>query len=469
MTGWIIETLAAATLLMLVVLALREPVAQRFGPQAAYLLWLLPAMRMVLPPLPAGWFAFGAAPVAQVSIIMGKAVPATAPSALGWPLVIAAFWCVGALGFIGWQIIIYHRFSARLRRSAERLAEEGAVSIRSSAAVRAPLAFGVVDPVIILPADFKERYDGREQHFALAHEMSHHRRGDLIANIAGLIVLAIHWFNPVAHIAWRAFRLDQEAACDALVLAGASVEDRQAYGTALFKSAMGGVPRAACTMTGASGLKMRLRRIVAGRVAPMRGGARAAGIIVVAGLALTVSTGIVADARRTFSPAKPDAALPQQIAQAVMPIAPAVRPAALATVAPKAEAQAQAQVKPATPPSRAEAPEAAIPPVAPQPDFLPVAAPLAPVAPVAAITCPEGTREMRMIRQIAMPDAPVQTLRISTCAPDARATRAMVMRSLAAARGTIAADPDIPADVRRKILEALDHRMADLPAAAPLS
>ena len=93
----------------------------------------------------------------------------------------------------------------------------------------------------------------------------------------------------------------------------------------------------------------------------------------------------------------------------------------------------------------------------------------APVAPVAAITCPEGTREMRMIRQIAMPDAPVQTLRISTCAPDARATRAMVMRSLAAARGTIAVDPDIPADVRRKILEALDHRMADLPAAAPLS
>ena len=49
MIGWAIEALAASTLLMLVVLALRGPVARRFGAQAAYMLWLLPALRMVLP------------------------------------------------------------------------------------------------------------------------------------------------------------------------------------------------------------------------------------------------------------------------------------------------------------------------------------------------------------------------------------------------------------------------------------
>ncbi len=43
MIGWAVETIAAATLLMLLVLVLRGPVARRFGPQAAYALWALPA------------------------------------------------------------------------------------------------------------------------------------------------------------------------------------------------------------------------------------------------------------------------------------------------------------------------------------------------------------------------------------------------------------------------------------------
>ena len=45
MSGWIIETLIASTLLMLFVLALREPVSRHFGPRIAYALWLLPALR----------------------------------------------------------------------------------------------------------------------------------------------------------------------------------------------------------------------------------------------------------------------------------------------------------------------------------------------------------------------------------------------------------------------------------------
>lgn len=460
MSGWIIETLTASTLLMLVVLALRELVARRFGPQAAYLLWLLPAMRMVLPPLPAGWLAQQSAPLSQVSIMLGKAAPVAASSAIAWPLVLAALWVAGVLGFLGWQLVAYRRFVARIHRNARLLDDEGAVSIRSSAEVRAPLAFGVNDPVIILPADFAERYEGREQQLALEHELSHHRRGDLIANIAGLAVLAIHWFNPVAHIAWRAFRLDQEAACDAQVLAGASAEDRQAYGTALFKSAMGGVPLAACTMTGASGLKTRLRRIVAGRVAPMRGGTRLVGVFLVAGLASTVSTGIVADATRELTPVKTEPSAKPQIVAIATPPAPIARPAALRAAHKVLAPAFEPAVAPTEPPAEPAAPQM------PEPAFLPAAAP---VMPVATVACPEGTREVQMIRQIAMPDAPVRTLRIATCAPDARATRAMVVRALAEARGNIAQDLGIPADIRRNLLDSLDRHMADLPAAPPLS
>ena len=55
MTGWAIETIVASTLLMLLVLALRGPVRKAFGPHMAYALWLLPLVRMLMPPLPASW------------------------------------------------------------------------------------------------------------------------------------------------------------------------------------------------------------------------------------------------------------------------------------------------------------------------------------------------------------------------------------------------------------------------------
>ena len=54
MTGWLAQTLFSSTLLMLLVLALRRPVARLFGARMAYALWALPLLRMLMPPLP-GW------------------------------------------------------------------------------------------------------------------------------------------------------------------------------------------------------------------------------------------------------------------------------------------------------------------------------------------------------------------------------------------------------------------------------
>ncbi|MDB5674647.1 MAG: hypothetical protein JWM65_1629, partial [Sphingomonas bacterium] len=68
---WAIEALIASTLLMLLVLALRAPVRRAFGPDIAYLLWLLPVLRLLLPPLPQslsqGWHQAVVAPVSQAS------------------------------------------------------------------------------------------------------------------------------------------------------------------------------------------------------------------------------------------------------------------------------------------------------------------------------------------------------------------------------------------------------------------
>ena len=52
MSGGIVETLIATSLLMALVLLVRAPVARAFGAKAAYALWLAPLARLVLPPVP---------------------------------------------------------------------------------------------------------------------------------------------------------------------------------------------------------------------------------------------------------------------------------------------------------------------------------------------------------------------------------------------------------------------------------
>lgn len=513
MSGWMIETLIASTLLMLLVLAIREQVSRRFGPRIAYALWLLPALRMVLPPLPQSWGAADVAPVAKVAVMIGQAAPAVPSSSASWALVIAGLWAAGSLAFLGWHMVSYRRFAAQVRRDCAPLCDHDAFTVQASPNVRAPLAFGVLGKMVVVPADFADRYDAAEQRFALEHEVTHHRRGDLIANLAGLTMLALHWFNPVAHFAWRAFRLDQEAACDAMVLKGATAEDRHAYGSALVKSATGGVPLAACTMTAKTGLKTRLRRIVDGRLAPMRGGAALAGMVVIGGLAVTASTGIAAEAARTVQKSAPMLALnevvyvhdlpdPKEI-EAELKAADAEAHAEVS----RARAEAQAEIAEAeaagemsaadvaeakadldqelaegladarealeearrdAEAARAEADaEAARADAEARRHARPISTTISSALPV---RCGAGAKLSSFVRQVAMPDGPTRVIRVAVCAPDAKATRAMIVRSLAQARAQIAGDPMIPADLRQSILMSLDARIDGDPAATlPLS
>ena len=153
--------------------------------------------------------------------------------------------------------------------------------------------------MIIVPDDFETRFDAIEQRLAIAHELTHHQRGDLPINLAALAMLSLHWFNPVAHIAHRAFRLDQESACDAIVLRGASISERHAYGSALFKAAIGPVPIAICAMGATTTLKARLRHIIGRAEKPERilTGAALALAVIGGGLALTASTSFASDTK----------------------------------------------------------------------------------------------------------------------------------------------------------------------------
>lgn len=318
MSAWAFETFVATTLLMLLVLAIRAPVRKAFGPGIAYALWLLPVLRFLLPPLPESWREQAAAPVTAMSdaityyVVVGggaegpvAAATAAAPvSSVNWLLIGGAVWAMGALAFLGYHLVSHSRFCRRLLSKArvDRTIAEGKVRVIETDAAHGPLAFGIWHKYVAFPRDFAERYDEQERALALAHELGHHVRGDLIANWVALVVLALHWFNPVAWKAFRAFRADQEMACDALVLAGREAALRHAYGRAIVKSAHGGAVSAACHLHTINELKGRLRMLSKTRKnSPMRmaGGLLGVSALTLAALGLTASGTSAAETLKT--------------------------------------------------------------------------------------------------------------------------------------------------------------------------
>lgn len=329
MIGWLIETLLATSLLMLAVLVLRNPVRQLFGSAVAYALWALPVLRLVLPPLPGDWrlsalvtplidqatpraavlgmaspdrpagsIASQALRQAQMNFAeapLGEATlpPVAAPDGPGIVLFVIALWVVGALVFLGYHLVAHRAFCHRIQHQARRrtrVADAGVEVIETNAAT-GPLAFGIWHKYIAFPCDFEDRYDSDERELALVHELTHHARGDLIANWIALVVLALHWFNPLAWRAFRAFRADQEMACDARVLAGRDAAFTHAYGRAIVKSAHGGAVSAACHLHTINDLKGRLKMLSTKRKSRGRiaSGVLSVVAVTLGGLVLTAS------------------------------------------------------------------------------------------------------------------------------------------------------------------------------------
>jgi beta-lactamase regulating signal transducer with metallopeptidase domain len=373
--GWAIEALIASAALMGAALALRGPVRRAFGPHAAYALWLLPVLRLALPPLPQGWRESIATPLSRASETVTVLVidPVSAPvagTAATAPVVhhpslgpvMVLLWAAGAAAFLLWHMIDHARFRRRILKAPMTSGElAGGVRVVESDAASGPLAFGVLRRYVAFPRDFAARYDADEQDLALAHELGHHQRGDLIANWIALAVLALHWFNPIAWRAFRAFRADQEMANDAWVLAHRDPALRHAYGRAIVKSAHGGTIGATCHLHTINDLKGRLKMLA---VTPkshrrMQAGLATIAFVTLAGLGLTASGTQAAETLKN----KVQTTTGLDLARFdVTPPAPPPAPAALASAFAPVPPVPQAAPAPDAPPAPEVAPAPPAPP-----------------------------------------------------------------------------------------------------------
>lgn len=118
------------------------------------------------------------------------------------------------------------------------------ISIRQSDKISAPLTYGLLRPVILLPK--KTDWSNTSQlDYVLYHEFTHIRRFDLPAKLVMIAALCLHWFNPFVWVMYVFFNRDLELSCDDCVVKHFNqtksdyaktligMEERKNYGTPL--------------------------------------------------------------------------------------------------------------------------------------------------------------------------------------------------------------------------------------------
>ncbi len=259
---WAMQTGLSVSLLLLFVMLIRKPVARHLGAGTAYALWLLPLIRLILPALPVlpAKALSDTTTVPMVTnlndiVLTPASLPAVAEgSEFNWAVLIMTVWLGGAALWLLWLSVRQARFNSAIRQSTGPVPTETQKLIKSMAqnmglrqvpmARQAidgsgPLVAGLSRPVIVLPAGFEMEFTADQRAHAIAHELSHIKQGDLWISAAALVFRAVNWPNPLVHLAASQFRADQEAACDARVIAllGDDRSTKTAYADTLIKAA----------------------------------------------------------------------------------------------------------------------------------------------------------------------------------------------------------------------------------------
>lgn len=235
--------------------------------------------------------------------------------------ILAAVWLAGVLvlalrGLAGYW---------RLCRSVA-LACKAPDGCYGGACVAAPFTLGILRPRIYLP----DSLQGAARQAVLLHEQTHIRRGDPLTKPLFYAAVCLHWFNPLAWLAFRGFERDMEAACDEAAVQGRPLPERNAYCETLLQFAVQGQRVPGSLTFGHGSVKSRIVHLLHYR--RLGAGALAVCIAVVGLCFAACMVRPELSAQPETMTAAPESPATAETAQPAEAPAPAVQPSALPTL-----------------------------------------------------------------------------------------------------------------------------------------
>lgn len=268
----VLEISWQAGLIALAVMAVR-PLLRRAPRRAVCMLWLLVALRLLLPARltvesPVSLQQPESPPIQayqelrQQEKVYVSAPPEQRPemagpaAAQGFALLdqLPAIWLTGVGCMALYMALSLLRMRWRLR-AAPRIQD----NVYRCTDWSTPFVLGVLAPRIYVPETVSEQDFPQ----VLAHERCHIRRWDHVWKPLAFLLLAVNWFNPVLWAAYVLLGRDMERACDEMVLKNATPSQRAAYSRALVACAARPKMAAVCPLAfGEVAVKERVKNVL---------------------------------------------------------------------------------------------------------------------------------------------------------------------------------------------------------------
>lgn len=374
--------------IMILVVLLARPLLCKAPRNISCILWLLVAVRLLLPfqlesalslqpaylaKLPTATEPITETPVAKHETITNvvstlPTEPAISEDTI--PLshiqpekVVSVLWICG-----GVAVLLYFSFSYVALRYRMRDAVRSSDGAWESERISGAFLLGYFRPRICIPTGLNLQ----DRSFIIAHENAHRQRGDHWWKLLGMLCLSLHWYNPLVWLSYALWCRDIEVACDEQVIRSMELEERKSYSFALLNcgkrlSGFLAYPVA----FGEISLKTRIKSVLTYRKPELRTTAMAlilTALVAICFMTTPVTTVTATDPEpeqsspvaETINPPSIETVHPTKPEQEpVIPTEPATEPETAPTLCDEPTTEPQEIIVPTTPPVETKLPETA--------------------------------------------------------------------------------------------------------------
>lgn len=200
-------------------------------------------------------------------------------------------WAAGAVIFAVYMLMTYFRLRRRVA-GAVRISDD----IYECNGIPTAFVMGMIRPRIYLPAGL----ESQDKDFITAHERTHIRRRDNIIKPLAVLILCVHWFNPLVWVSFFLMVRDMEISCDERVVCGLDVQSRKEYANALLNMSAKQSRLTGVLAFGESSIKQRIKSVLSPRKPTLWISIAVVAVIVIAAVCL------LTDARKSPESSSPE-------------------------------------------------------------------------------------------------------------------------------------------------------------------
>lgn len=261
MISALVNSLLPLTLLLSIILLIRQPLRKSIDANTVYGLWLIIPLSLILYFLPLPWQYISELTVTESNNELMQRYLVSPSQSINQELAIdsllglwlSSIWALGFTLLISYWCLSQYNYRKALKlailtnsKYQQQLDDSGAskLAIAQSSHIHSPILIGLFKQTLVIPEDFDALYTPEQQQLIISHEICHFTQHHMWTNQLALMLLALFWFNPLAWRAYSAFRQDQEHSCDQVVLSRKHTQSRIQYCKALVLAAETSPPNA---------------------------------------------------------------------------------------------------------------------------------------------------------------------------------------------------------------------------------